>query len=342
MASLAPNILVYEYFSGGCWPGPELPPGLAAEGLAMLRAVLADFQAWGGVKITTTLDYRLSEVSLPAERLIHLHPENHYTVLEQLAGQCTAALIIAPESDGILARLSTLMESGGARLLGSSPASVATASNKWDCHRLFSQAGLPTPDTRLVDVKTAMGAAEKIGFPLVIKPVDGVGCEGVSLISDAASLQKALEKNDFYGTRLLLQSYIEGDHASISLLIAEKDTLCLSLNKQFIEIGAPFSYRGGEVFFPCDKREEAFDLAKRATALVPGLKGYVGVDILITENGCYIIEINPRLTTAYVGLRRVVNINLAEAIWGAVMQGALPQDVSLSGSVIFRKEDLNG
>lgn len=308
----------------------------------MLRAVLADFQAWGAAKITTTLDRRLSDISLPADHLVHLNPADHYAVLEQLAGQCTAALIIAPESDGILARLSTLMESRGARLLGSSPASVVTAGNKWDCHRLFAQAGLPTPNTRLVDVKSAMGEAEKIGFPLVIKPVDGVGCEGVNLISDAASLQKALEKNGFYGTHLLLQRYIEGDHASVSLLVAKHGISCLSLNRQFIEIGTPFSYRGGEVPFICEKHEEAVALAKHAVTLVPGLKGYVGVDILITEEGCYIIEINPRLTTSYLGLRRVVNLNLPEAIWGAAIRGVLPQAVSLSGSVIFRKENLDG
>ncbi len=340
MTPLAPKILIHEYFSGGGCLDATLPTGLAAEGLAMLQAVLADFQAWGAAKITTTLDHRLSEVSPPAQRVIHLDPKAHYSVLEELAGQCTAALIIAPETDGILVRLSSLMESRGARLLGSSPASVAIAGNKWDCHRLFTKAGLPTPDTRLVDVKGALGAAEKIGFPLVIKPIDGVGCEGVNLILDAPSLQMVLEKNWSYGNRLLLQSYIEGDHASASLLVAEHGISCLSLNRQFIEIGSPFSYKGGEVFFPCDKREEALDLAKRAASLVPGLKGYVGVDILITKEGCHIIEINPRLTTAYIGLRRVVNINLAEAIWDAAIRDVLPQKVSLSGRITFRKEDL--
>jgi len=340
MATSAPHILVHEYISGGGWPEPELPNGLVAEGLAMLRAVLMDFRAWGGAQITTTLDYRLANVSLSADHVIVLAPQDHLAVLGKLAEQCTAALIIAPESDGILASLSTLMVTNGVRLLGSNPSSVATAADKWACHRLFSQAGLPTPGTCCVDVNGAQKAAEKNGFPIVIKPVDGVGCEGVSLISDTLSLQSFLEKSRYFGTRFLIQRYIEGTHASACLLVVGKDNLCLSINRQLIEVGMPFSYQGSELPFTGNKHQEAIELAKRAATLIPGLKGYIGVDLLITNEGCYLIEINPRLTTSYIGLRSVVNINLAKAIWEASIQDILPQKAALSGRVAFRKENL--
>ncbi len=340
MTTSAPHVLVHEYISGGGWPEPRLPNGLVVEGLAMLRAVLADFRSWGGAWITTTRDYRLADVALSADHVIDLGPQDHYEVLAKLAGQCTAALIIAPESDGILASLSTLMVSNGARLLGSGPGSVAIAADKWACYRLFTQAGLPTPCTCCVGADGARKAAEKIGFPLVIKPVDGVGCEGIRMIPDTFSLQSVLRKNRYSGIRFLLQRYIEGNHASACLLVAGNDNLCLSLNRQLIEIGAPFSYQGSEVPFACDKHQAAIELAERAATLVPGLKGYIGVDILITTEGCYLIEINPRLTTSYIGLRSVVNINLAEAIWDASIRDILPRKVTLSGRVAFRKEHL--
>lgn len=340
MTTSAPHILVHEFISGGGWPEPKLPNGLVAEGLAMLRAILIDFRAWGGAQITTTLDYRLANVSLSADHVILLDPQDHLAVLEKLAGQCTAALIIAPESDGILASLSTLMVNNGARLLGSSPGSVSIAADKWACYQLFTQAGLPTPSTCYVDVNGARDAAEKIGFPIVIKPVDGVGCEGVSLVSDTLSLQSVLEKSRYSGTRFLIQRYIQGTHASACLLVVGNDNLCLSINKQLIEVGMPFSYQGSELPFTGNNHQEAIELAKRAATLVPGLKGYIGVDLLIANEGCYLIEINPRLTTSYIGLRSVVNINLAEAIWEASIQAILPRKAILSGRVTFRKENL--
>jgi len=76
-----------------------------------------------------------------------------------------------------------------------------------------------------------------------------------------------------------------------------------------MEIGMPFSYRGSEIPFSSDKHEETINLAKQAVALVPGLSGYIGMDILIAVEGCYLLEINPRLTTSYIGLRLVVNMN---------------------------------
>lgn len=335
MISSVPSVLIYEYCSGGGWPETQLPEDLTEEGLAMLQAVLADFRDWGGAKITTTRDPRLPHISLPADRVITLDAAHHFRVLAHLAEQCTAALIIAPESNGILARLSALMQSRGVRLLGSNPDSVAASANKWVCYKRFLQAGLPTPDTWCIDVRGAVEKAKEIGFPLVIKPIDGVGCKGVSMIRDVSSLQMALEKDRDYGKQLLLQRYVEGVHASVSLLVAGRDILCLSLNKQFIEVGTPFIYRGGEVPFMCDQYEAVLGSAMRAVSLVPGLRGYVGVDILLTDEGCQIIEINPRLTTAYVGLRRVVNINLAEAIWEAFINDVLPANVSLSGSATF-------
>lgn len=306
----------------------------------MLQALLADFRAWGGCKTITTRDRRLAHISLPADHVIDLEPEQHYSTLSHLAGHCTAALVIAPESNGILASLSALIESKGALLLGSCPAAISVAANKWNCHQLFIRAGLPTPDTWCVKPHEAEEMAEKIGFPLVIKPVDGVGCEGVSLITDPCSVRFALSKNTFWDNSFLLQQYIQGDSASVSLLVTENDTLFLSLNRQTIEIGSPFSYKGGEVPFTCDRHQEAVSLAKQAIALIPGLNGYVGIDLLATDHGCYLIEINPRITTAYIGLRRVVNINLAEAIWTLATSEVLPKKISLSGKAIFRKEKL--
>ena len=112
------------------------------------------------------------------------------------------------------------------------------------------------------------------------------------------------------------------------------------INRQFIEIGRPFSYQGSEVPLAGDKHQAAEKLAQRAATLVPGLKGYIGVDLLVANEGCYVIEINPRLTTSYIGLRSVVNVNLAQAIWEASILDILPRKVTLQGQFAFRKENL--
>ena len=207
-------------------------------------------------------------------------------------------LLIAPESEGILARLTARLERAGTAILGCRSAGVAVSADKWKCHGLFTQAGLPTPETRPVRLEDAADAASEMGFPLVVKPIDGAGCEGVSLASGVDSLRSALAQPALQDAGLLLQRYVAGIHASVSLLIAGGESLAVSLNEQKVKIGIPFYYRGGIAGIAHERREEALDLARLAVALVPGLQGYVGVDLVMTDQGCHLIEINPRLTTS--------------------------------------------
>jgi predicted ATP-grasp superfamily ATP-dependent carboligase len=341
IVSSPPIVLVHEFVIGGGWPGLQLPPGLAGEALAMLRAVLADFQSWGRVQILTTLDSRLSDISLTADRIINLSHEDYYRTMGDLLARSDAALIIAPESNGILARLTALVERSGAQLLGASSAGVIMATDKWECSCRFTENGLPTPDTWRSNSTDAIRAAKKLGFPLVVKPIDEAGCEAVSLASDVSSLNLALEHAHFQHRDFLLQRYVAGTHASASMLVSGQRTLPLSLNEQLINIGIPFIYQGGVVPLQHPQRRRALELARRAVSLIPGLKGYVGVDMVLTDEECFLIEINPRLTTSYVGLRQVININLAEAIWQASREDIVPQEVMISGKVLFHKEELS-
>ena len=44
-------------------------------------------------------------------------------------------------------------------------------------------------------------------------------------------------------------------------------------------------------------------MARRTCRGLPGLKGYVGVDVVLTDTDAFVIEVNPRLTTSYLGVR---------------------------------------
>jgi len=52
-----------------------------------------------------------------------------------------------------------------------------------------------------------------------------------------------------------------------------------------------------------EELERAIDAALRTCNALPGLRGYIGVDLVLTESDAVVIEVNPRLTTSYLGLR---------------------------------------
>lgn len=308
----------------------------------MLRGLLADFRSWGQFTTWITLDERIPEVPVPADQVIRIRHNQHRDRIADLIANSNAALIIAPENDGILFSLTVLVEKAGVPLLGSDSDGVIVAGDKWECYRYFTRAGVPIPQTWRVNSNGVAKIAEKAGFPLVIKPIDGAGCEGVGLATDRPSLDHAISADVFRQKDFLLQRYLEGRHYSVSMLVSGKESVPLSLNEQFVRIGPQFAYQGGCIVPEHAKRRGALATARHAISLIPGLKGYVGVDMVLSEGKWYVIEINPRLTTSYVGLRSVININLAEALWLACTEKTLPQNVGLTETKSFYKEDFIG
>ena len=344
----ATTILVYEYFSGGGCPEGDLPRGLAAEALCMLWALLQDFRCWGSVRTITALDPRFAvqiqgahRLSLPADRVIPAKPGKYLDVFLSALNCCDAVLILAPETEGILSKLIALAESSGKPILGSSASAARVAGNKAECYRLFGNAALPTPKTIIANIDCAAEEAAQFSCPFVIKPIDGIGSEGVCLVNTIAELPAALSivRKVTVHDQILLQAFVEGIHASVSVLMAHEQILPLSLNRQLIKEGTPFQYLGSQVPLLHPLRMQAQELACSAVRLIPGLKGYLGVDLVLTGGGAYVIEINPRLTTSYVALRQAAEINLAQAIWVACMENRLPDSIPLAGQIVIQKDD---
>jgi predicted ATP-grasp superfamily ATP-dependent carboligase len=346
MSSL-PTVLVYEFFSGGGFPG-RIPAGLAAEALGMRWALLVDFRRWGAVRTITALDPRFEErvaglnrKTLPADEVLCTAPADAQQAYLYLLKRCDAALILAPETNGTLADLLRQAELAGIPLLCSTSSAVSIAGDKAACNRLFRTAKLPSPRARTASFTSARRLANQIGFPLVMKPLDGVASEGVCFVDSDSDLPRSLVlvRRITAHDRILLQSYVSGVHASVSMLISSGRSLPLSLNRQLIEPGLPFQYHGSQVPFDHREGSHAVELARLAVGLIPGLQGYVGVDLVLQGGTAQLIEINPRLTTSYIGLRQISRINLAKAMWEACLNEVLPRHVPLAGQVVIKKDD---
>jgi tyramine---L-glutamate ligase len=346
--SSIPTVLVYEYFTGGGCPEGKLPGGLAAEALGMLWALLTDFRAWGAVRTITAFDPRfekriagLNRKTLPADEVVCVSPAKHEDLYLSLLRQCDATLIVAPETGGILSMLIAKAEKTGIPLLCSTSMAAARAGNKALCSRLFRSANLPTPRTHCTTFSTAPQASKRMGFPQVIKPIDGVGCEGIHRLNSFLELPAALKsiRKVTNQNQILLQSVECGIHASVSLLTAMGRCLPLSLNCQLMDDAVAYQYRGSRVPYDHPSKKYAMDLACSAVKLIPGLKGYIGVDLVLSGDRAHLIEINPRLTTSYIGLRQISKVNFAKAMWDACQKGILPDNVPLNGCVVIRKDD---
>jgi hypothetical protein len=88
--------------------------------------------------------------------------------------------------------------------------------------------------------------------------------------------------------------------------------------KQRVSEDGQLRYQGGELPLAAGLGQRAVALADRVLAALPDARGYVGVDLVLGRDpgGAedFVVEVNPRLTTSYVGLRAAATSNLAEAM----------------------------
>jgi predicted ATP-grasp superfamily ATP-dependent carboligase len=123
---------------------------------------------------------------------------------------------------------------------------------------------------------------------------------------------------EFESAKWLWQRYVPGTAASIACLCGENRRIFLRGGYQILSADGQFRYLGGELPLPPALEHSARQLAEAALAAFPKLRGYVGFDLVLgpdsrgTED--YVIEINPRLTTSYLGQRQLCRQNLAEML----------------------------
>lgn len=293
----------------------------------MRDALVADLAALEGVCVLATADPRFP-LTPPAraEVVTITHPSRLPTV----AARADAVWAIAPETRGRLARLTRRLEAGGQRVLGSSAEAIHNCADKLRLLRRLRAAGVPVPATQplarvVADGRAHPPLAATLPFPLVVKPARGAGCEGVALARSPAELPAALTlaEQAAAGGPVLLQEYVDGLAASVSLLGDGARAVPLAVNRQHVRPGTPFTYDGGETPLDHPLAGRAVERAQAACAAVPGLRGYVGVDLVLAGVDAVVLEINPRLTTSYLGLRRALDANVAALALEAAL-GRMP------------------
>jgi predicted ATP-grasp superfamily ATP-dependent carboligase len=170
----------------------------------------------------------------------------------------------------------------------------------------------------------------------------GVSCDGLSVVKIQSHLHDAIKKVSKESTSkyFIAQKLIRGHSASVSVLSTGVEAVSVSLNKQFVNLEDPHHesrYSGGMIPFDHKLEKKSLTSAKRLVEAMNGLKGYVGVDVVLTNNEVVIMEVNPRLTTSYIGLRKIINFNMADAILKAIVDTKLPKNIEKRGYSFFSK-----
>lgn len=303
------RVFVYEHFSGSA---ADTGDELLAAGRTMRDAVTRDLLRAGDCAVSVAAGPHAPEVP-PTARAVSPPPGSSAADFVAQQGRLHDAVwAIAPETGGVLGQLQRVVDDE--RWLGCEAAAIALTSSKRATLAHAAEHGLTTP---------LAFAGSPATRRWIVKPDDGAGAMATCVHNTQAAAREDLERRRFRGEAAVLEAWVAGEPLSLSLLCSAGHAELLSVNRQQLTIDAfgGLSFVGVQInVLPrTDARFAALrGWAQTLARLVPGLHGHVGVDLVWhAQRGPVLIEINPRVTMAYVGLSAALERNLAAALLAA-------------------------
>ena len=302
------RILVVESITG---LDGKIDVRLFPEGFGILRMIVNEFGE-AGHDVVVPLKRELEPLAewLEADVIC-----GRNGVGEALRRKPDAALIIAPEKGRELELITKKFRKKGIFVLGAEERAIRVSADKWRTY-IALKGKVPQPRT--------WRRPPSVQGKILVKPIDGVGCDGIGFLPTNSKTK-----------RMIFQEFCKGEHASCCLLIGNTGGTVLSVNKQEIAFrGERFEYLGGEVPLNHELARECAEVALTAAETL-NLRGYCGVDLVVGE-APYFIELNPRLTTSFIALSRVIKANFGKLLVSTLVEGAFPPRPKLKGHSILR------
>ena len=314
------RVFVYEHLSGA--GAADAPGELLASGREMRDAVAHDLLRAGDCAVSVAAGPCAPEVPGGARALRPPPGIRAADFVAQQARLHDRVWVIAPETDGVLAQMQSVVDAG--RWLGCDAAAIALTSSKHATLARAAEHGVATPLAFAVSPATRRW---------VVKPDDGAGAMATRVHNTHAAARDDVDARRQRGEAAVLEAWVAGEPLSLSLLCSAGRVELLGVNRQQLSVDAfgVLTFTGVQI--NALPRDDARGATLRAWAqtlarAIPGLRGYVGIDLVWhPQRGPVLIEINPRVTMAYVGLSAALDRNLAAAVLAAH-----PREVAHAGA----------
>jgi len=321
------RLLVFEFITGGGLVNQPLPQSLLQEGTLMRNALLDDLLELTFIdKLLVLQDQRLFNKHSNAlvQNIRISQRQKLKETLLNLNSDYDAVWFIAPETAGILAAWTRFFTGQGKNLCSSVADVIELCQNKLETTTVLKQAGINCVPSQPFDFSMLKWEGQ-----WVVKSNNSVGCDEVYLIAskaDRTRIIRKLNKTHDY----ILQPYIAGKILSLSCLFNQGQAYLLCCNEQQMDImDQQFVLRACTVNVRSEKEAQHRMLCQKIAVAMPLLFGYIGIDLIETQLGeLLVLEINPRLTSSFAGIKAAIGVNVAQQVF--TMQKGIPPCIDKS------------
>ncbi len=220
-------------------------------------------------------------------------------------------------------------------ILGTSPDAIDLAEDRERFQILLKKLKLKQPANGLArSVEEAEHVAEKVGYPVVIRPSYVLGGRAMEIVHDIEGLRRYMQKAVFVSGKnpVLIDYYLQNAIEVDVDVVADKKEIFVAGVMEHIEEAGIHSGDSSCSLPPHSLPAEIIKEIERQSGLLAkeiGVVGLMNVQFAVKDGEVYILEVNPRASRTVPFVAKAIGIPIAK-IAARLMAGEMLEDMKLN------------
>jgi len=214
--------------------------------------------------------------------------------------------------------LANELAEAGVKILGTTPETIDLAEDRDRFRHVMTKLGIPQPESGMAsNLEDALKIADRIGYPLMVRPSYVLGGRAMRIVNDEEMLGKyiATAVGVSPDRPLLIDKFLEDAIETEADAIADGTDAFVPVVMQHIEYAGIHSGDSACVIPPVIIPEKHIETIKdytRRIAIELKVVGLMNIQYAIYEDVVYILEANPRASRTVPLVSKVCNISMAK------------------------------
>ncbi len=236
-------------------------------------------------------------------------------------------------------KLTRGLEAAGVKILGTSPDAIDIAEDRRRFDAIARSLGIQQPaNGTATSVEEAVGIANGIGYPVLVRPSYVLGGRAMQVVYDDASLREYFDRAARVSEErpVLIDRFLEDAFEADVDAISDGERVVIGGVMQHIEDAGIHSGDSACVLPPVRISDEDQDQMRRHTVALAkalGVVGLINVQYAIRDGEVYVLEVNPRASRTIPFVSKAIGVPLA-SIAARVMCGETLAEIGFTEEIV--------
>ncbi|MGI6706223.1 MAG: carbamoyl-phosphate synthase large subunit [Clostridia bacterium] len=209
------------------------------------------------------------------------------------------------------------LEKRGVKILGTPPDTIDLAEDRDRFRHMMEKLHIPMPESGMAaNLKEALAAAERIGYPLMVRPSYVLGGRGMEIVHDEEMLCRYMDAavGVTPDRPILIDKFLENAIECEADAIADGSRAYVPAVMEHIELAGIHSGDSACVIPPISISDRHLKIIRDYTERIAReleVVGLMNVQYAIADDRVYVLEANPRASRTVPLVSKVCNISMA-------------------------------